>query len=172
MYFINEIREMFVKLFVSADEISREKEMCNFDIFISSLNDVDVNFDFIKSSKRKNCVYGVLDGVLNDYCIINNISFDALNRTISLTTMLDVYNSCYFLYAEDRVNNMSLDKLLNGKLNYSKHMANMLISIDKEKLKSSLKIKDDEVLLKFITDLLLIRYVFKSNLTIFEFNKT
>jgi hypothetical protein len=76
------------------------------------------------------------------------------------------------LYEESGENKLSLDKLLGVKLRYTRLMAKSLISINENDAKMRFNIYDEEVLLKFVTDLIVMRYTFKSNLLKFKFDKT
>jgi hypothetical protein len=171
MPLINEIKEMFINLFVAKDKIGMDKEMYNFEIFTKSLRTKDVCFDLINSSKRKNCIYLILEDMIEAFCEKNNICLDILNKTITIVSMLDSYNSCRFLYEENGNKEISLDKLLGVKLKYTRLIAKNLISVNEKDAKTRFNIDDNEVLLKFVTDLILMRYTFKSNLLKFKFEK-
>lgn len=167
----DDIKKLFIKLFVSSDDISREKELFNLESFLSSIESYDFNFEIIPSSNRKNCVYAVVDVVLLEFCQTRGICLDLLKKTISFLVLFDCYNSFFFLFLEENKNEISLDKLLNGRLYYTKILAGIIIYESKKDLKSLLSIKDEDVLLKYITDLILIRYGFKSKLICFRFEK-
>lgn len=168
----NKLKELFISLFIDSDEISHNKELENIESIFSSLDLKSTNFTTIESTKRKNCIYARLDLILINYCSNINLNISLFHELISIIVLIDVYSACFFLNFENKRNIITLDKLLNNRNRYTRSLVKKLIISDPEKYMTYFKISDKEILVNFLTDMILIRYSYKSNLFNFIFNKS
>lgn len=158
------IKKLLNELLIDKNLIGFSKEINNLDNIFSNLNFKSEDLNFIKAYNLKSCSYNKIEKILDQFCKIRNLDINDLMFFISALTVIDVYNNCYFLQFEINRNLISLNKILSNKNGYILKFSKLLINtLGDDEFTKLFNIKDRDVLVNFISDLLIIRHSFLSN---------
>lgn len=146
------------------------KELSNFYVFLSSLEDDDFSYLPIRSSNRKNCIYAVLDDAFERFCLDKSINLNDFSWFLKAVSMYSILENILFQrYEIFNKNEFFLESFLNGELTHIKRVV-LCFKYLWPCFFSKLGLNEGN-LLKFLKICIFLRYSFNNNKFKFEFDK-